>query len=136
MFHSFGGGTGSGYTSLLLEHLADLYLKESKIEFSIYPAPQISTAIVEPYNSLLKAHTTLELADCSFIVDNEAIHELCHTKVNIERPSYIHLNRLISQVTVLYCILKAHISLKYYRFTQKSKKKNRYFCYLVCFFVL
>ena len=42
IFHSFGGGTGSGFTSLLMERLSVDYGKKSKLEFSIYPAPQVS----------------------------------------------------------------------------------------------
>uniref|UniRef100_A0A4W3H8H0 Tubulin alpha chain n=1 Tax=Callorhinchus milii TaxID=7868 RepID=A0A4W3H8H0_CALMI len=61
VFHSFGGGTGSGFTSLLMERLSVDYGKKSKLEFSIYPAPQVSTAVVEPYNSILTTHTTLEV---------------------------------------------------------------------------
>nr|KAF6454180.1 tubulin alpha 8 [Molossus molossus] len=60
IFHSFGGGTGSGFTSLLMERLSLDYGKKSKLEFAIYPAPQVSTAVVEPYNSILTTHTTLE----------------------------------------------------------------------------
>jgi len=41
IFHSFGGGTGSGFTSLLMERLSVDYGKKSKLEFSIYPAPQV-----------------------------------------------------------------------------------------------
>ena len=63
VFHSFGGGTGSGFASLLMERLSVDYGKKSKLGFSIYPAPQVATAVVEPYNSTLCAHTTLE-ADC------------------------------------------------------------------------
>ncbi|KAF6038166.1 hypothetical protein EB796_003529 [Bugula neritina] len=61
IFHSFGGGTGSGFTSLLMERLSVDYGKKSKLEFSVYPAPQISTAVVEPYNSILTTHTTLSI---------------------------------------------------------------------------
>ena len=32
---------------------------------------QVSTAIVEPYNSVLFTHTTLEHCDCAFLVDNQ-----------------------------------------------------------------
>ncbi|KAG0429375.1 hypothetical protein HPB47_023690 [Ixodes persulcatus] len=46
IFHSFGGGTGSGFTSLLMERLSVDYGKKSKLEFSIYPAPQVHTANV------------------------------------------------------------------------------------------
>ena len=73
IFHSFGGGTGSEFTSLLMERLSVDYGKKSKLEFAIYPAPQVSTAVVEPYNSVLTTHTTLEHSDCAFMVYNEAI---------------------------------------------------------------
>ena len=77
IFHSFGGGTGSGFTSLLMERLSVDYGKKAKLEFAIYPAPQVATAVVEPYNSTLCAHTTLEHSDCAFMVDNEAIYDIC-----------------------------------------------------------
>ncbi|CAI2294249.1 unnamed protein product [Caenorhabditis sp. 36 PRJEB53466] len=98
VFHSFGGGTGSGFTSLLMERLSVDYGKKSKLEFSIYPAPQVSTAVVEPYNSILTTHTTLEHSDCAFLVDNEAIYDICRRNLDVERPSYTNLNRIISQV--------------------------------------
>ena len=41
VFHSFGGGTGSGLTSLMMERLSVDYGKKSKLEFAIYPAPQV-----------------------------------------------------------------------------------------------
>ncbi|EIE84977.1 tubulin alpha-1 chain [Rhizopus delemar RA 99-880] len=98
VFHSFGGGTGSGFGALLMERLSADYGKKAKLEFSIYPAPQVSTAVVEPYNSILTTHTTLEHADCSFMVDNEAIYDICRRNLDIERPTYVNLNRLIAQV--------------------------------------
>lgn len=98
IFHSFGGGTGSGFTSLLMERLSLDYGKKSKLEFAIYPAPQVSTAVVEPYNSILTTHCTLEHTDCAFMVDNEAIYDLCQRNLNIERPTYLNLNRMISQI--------------------------------------
>ena len=48
IFHSFGGGNGSGFTSLLMERLSVDYVKKSKLEFCIYPAPQVAAAVVEP----------------------------------------------------------------------------------------
>jgi tubulin alpha len=68
VFHSFGGGTGSGFGALLLERLSTDYGKKSKLEFSVYPAPKMSSSVVEPYNSILTTHTTLEHSDCSFMV--------------------------------------------------------------------
>lgn len=77
IFHSFGGGTGSGFTSLLMERICLDYGKISKLEFAVYPSPQISNAVVEPYNAVLNTHTTLELSDCAFTVDNEALYSVC-----------------------------------------------------------
>jgi tubulin alpha len=133
IFRSFGGGTGSGFTSLLMEQLALAYGKKSKLEFSIYPAPhvrfdtiqnsyfnistiacprksknlctemklnfQISTAVVEPYNSILTTHATLEHSDCAFMVDNEAIYDICRNNLGIERPTYTNLNRMLIRKT-------------------------------------
>ncbi len=42
VFHSFGGGTGSGFASLLMERLSLDYRKKAKLGFSIYPAPQVT----------------------------------------------------------------------------------------------
>ena len=33
------------------------YGKKAKLCFSIYPAPQVATSVVEPYNSVLYTHT-------------------------------------------------------------------------------
>ncbi|XP_015430801.1 PREDICTED: tubulin alpha chain-like [Dufourea novaeangliae] len=98
IFHSFGGGTGSGFSSLLMERLSAEYPKKSKLTFSIYPAPQVSTAVVEPYNAILYTHPTLEHCEVAFIVDNQAIYELCRRNLNIDRPTYTNLNRLIGQI--------------------------------------
>ncbi|XP_044739833.1 tubulin alpha-1 chain-like [Chrysoperla carnea] len=98
LFHCFGGGTGSGFASLLMEKLTQEYEKKSKLEFVVYPSPEISTAIVEPYNAIFTTNSTLGSSDCSFMVDNEAIYEICKKNLDITRPTYTNLNRLIGQV--------------------------------------
>ncbi|KAL5238445.1 hypothetical protein ACI65C_005855 [Semiaphis heraclei] len=98
VFHSMGGGTGSGMTSLVSESLRQDYAKKSNLEVLVYPAPKVSTAVVEPYNALLVSHKTLDTTDCAFIVDNEAIYDISASKLDVERPMYHNLNRIISQV--------------------------------------
>ncbi|KAF3928153.1 hypothetical protein AA313_de0204825 [Arthrobotrys entomopaga] len=98
VFHSFGGGTGSGFGALMLERIATDFAKKSKLEFAVYPAPQVSTAIVEPYNAVLSTHSTIEHSDCSFLVDNEAVYDICKRNLDIPRPDYAHLNKLVAQV--------------------------------------
>ncbi|CAC5411275.1 TUBA [Mytilus coruscus] len=97
MFHSFGDGTGSGFTSLLMERLSIDYGNKYKLQFSIYPAPQISAAVVEPYNAILTTQSSLGHTDCAFMVDNEVIYDICRRKLDILRPTYTNLNRLIAQ---------------------------------------
>ena len=46
VFHSFGGGTGSGFASLLLERLKVEYRKKPILAFSIYPAPQVRIVLL------------------------------------------------------------------------------------------
>jgi len=98
VFHAVGGGTGSGLGSLLLERLSVDYGKKSKLGFTVYPSPQVSTAVVEPYNSVLSTHSLLEHTDVSVILDNEAVYDICRRSLNIERPTYTNLNRIIAQV--------------------------------------
>ncbi|MCO5562644.1 hypothetical protein L7F22_016272 [Adiantum nelumboides] len=57
--HAFGGGTGSSLGYLLLERLFVDYEKKSKLAFTVYPLPQVSTFVVEPYNSVLSTHFLL-----------------------------------------------------------------------------
>jgi len=96
--HSVGGGTGSGLGALLLEKIAVEYRKKSKIGFEIYPSPNISTCIVEPYNALLSTHWLLDHTDVSLLLDNEALYEICQKSLDIERPSYGQLNMVITKV--------------------------------------
>jgi tubulin alpha len=98
VFNAVGGGTGSGLGALLLERFSVEYGKKSKLGFTIYPSPQVSTAVVEPYNSVLSTHSLIEHTDVSVLLDNEAIYDICKKSLNIDRPTYTNLNRLVSQV--------------------------------------
>ena len=57
----------------------------------------LSTPIVYPYNALLSTHWLLDHTDISFVLDNAAISGLCHKKLEIERPSFGAMNRLIAK---------------------------------------
>jgi len=96
--HTVGGGTGSGMGMLILERLAVDYRKKSKIGFEIYPSPNISTCIVEPYNGLLSTHWLLDHTDVSLVLDNEALYDICQKKLDIKKPNYSNLNRIIAKV--------------------------------------
>merc|ERR1712165_422262 len=96
--HAVGGGTGSGLGALILERIAVDYRKKSKIGFEIYPAPNLSTCIVEPYNAMLSTHWLLDHTEVSIVLDNEAIYGIVNKQLDIKRPSYTDLNMIISKV--------------------------------------
>ncbi|KAF7495299.1 Tubulin alpha-3 chain [Sarcoptes scabiei] len=98
MFSSFGGGTGSGLTARLIDELEKYYNKKNRLEFNVFPSSQMSTAIVEPYNALFRAHTSLFYSSPMFLFDNEACFRLCQNELSVDRPHYYHINQLISQV--------------------------------------
>merc|ERR1712151_1131606 len=97
IYHGVGGGTGSGTTALLLERLAQDYPNKPKLSFSVYPAPMVSTAVVEPYNSVLMTHNLVEYTNVTFMFDNEALYDICKRNLDLDRPSYLNLNRLMVQ---------------------------------------
>jgi tubulin alpha len=47
---------------------------------------------------VLSTHSTIENSDCTFLVDNEAIYDICRRSLDIPRPNFEHLNGLIAQV--------------------------------------
>eukprot|EP01023_Acetabularia_acetabulum_P000649 TRINITY_DN10263_c1_g1_i2.p1 TRINITY_DN10263_c1_g1~~TRINITY_DN10263_c1_g1_i2.p1 ORF type:complete len:453 (+),score=87.90 TRINITY_DN10263_c1_g1_i2:86-1444(+) len=98
IFLSVGGGTGSGLGSLLLNQLDQEFGKKPKLCFTVYPSPRIATSVVEPYNAVLSTHALLEHAEVVNVIDNEAVYEMCHASLDVTRPTYRNLNRLICQV--------------------------------------
>merc|ERR1712002_771120 len=71
---------------------------KSKIGFEAYPAPNLSTCIVEPYNAMLSTHWLLDHTEVSLVLDNEAIYAICQKSLDIDRPSYMDLNKIIAKV--------------------------------------
>ena len=53
---------------------------------------------MEPYNALLHSHYAIEHSDVAFIVDNEAIYDICRKSLEVQRPTYTNLNRMIAQI--------------------------------------
>merc|ERR1711928_210272 len=95
--HAVGGGTGSGLGMLILGRLAVDYRKKSKIGFEIYPAPSISTCIVEPYNGLLTTHWLLDHTEVSLVLDNEAMYAICEKQLKLNKITYDHLNKVCAK---------------------------------------
>ena len=55
---------------------------------------------MEPYNSILTTHAAMEHADVTFLVDNDAVFNICKSKLDVDNASYRELNQLIAQVNL------------------------------------
>ena len=96
--HSLGGGTGSGMGTLLISKIREEYPDRMMCTFSVVPSPKVSDTVVEPYNATLSVHQLVENADECFILDNEALYDICFRTLKLTNPTYGDLNHLISAV--------------------------------------
>ena len=97
LFNSVSGGTGSGFGSLLLSKLSNLYPKIPVIGFIIYPSPNLASSVVEPYNCILSTKALVNNLDMALLYNNESLYEIYQNKLDNENPNYSHINKLIAQ---------------------------------------
>jgi len=99
LYHSIGGGTGSGFGTLILLKIRDAYPDKITCSYSIYPSPKVSDTVVEPYNAVLSTHQLLENADETFIIDNEALMNIQHNVLKVTSDAdFTKMNELIAKV--------------------------------------
>lgn len=96
--HALGGGTGSGMGCLLLQQLRDEFGDRMLCTFSVIPSPRVSDVVVEPYNAVLTLKHLVYLADHVYMLDNEALLDLCQRSLKLSTPTYGDMNHLISCV--------------------------------------
>lgn len=73
--HALGGGTGSGYTSLILNHLYDLIPDEPICTYSIFPSRFISECTEENYNTTLACASLNNFTTLNICYDNYVVGE-------------------------------------------------------------
>ena len=71
---------------------------KSKLSFTTWACPQVVTAVVEPYNTALCGRSLLEHTDATTMMDPEALYDNCRRNLDIGRPTYTNLNRLLAQI--------------------------------------
>lgn len=81
LFHSIGGGTGSGFGSYIIEQLADYYPEVFKFTASVFPSHE-DDVITSPYNSVLATNKLIDHADCVFPIDNDSLLNLVNAKAD------------------------------------------------------
>ncbi|KAL3309655.1 Tubulin alpha-3C/D chain [Cichlidogyrus casuarinus] len=98
MYHSLGGGTGGGFGSSLISSLTQDYPKKAKIELGIFPSPRLQSFAVEPYNCLLASSASIDDSEVVFMIDNEAAWDNLRRSLNLKRPTFFNINRVIAQI--------------------------------------
>jgi len=96
--HSLGGGTGSGFGTLLLTKIKEEFPDRMLCTFSVVPSPKVSDTVVEPYNATLSVHQLVENADEVICIDNEALYQICFNTLKLSSPTYADLNHLVTNV--------------------------------------
>ena len=94
--HSLGGGTGAGMGTLLISKIREEYPDRVMTTFSVIPSPKVSDTVVEPYNAVLSFHQLVENSDQAFMMDNEALYDICFRTLKLTTPTYGDLNHLVS----------------------------------------
>ncbi|RUS84160.1 hypothetical protein EGW08_008088 [Elysia chlorotica] len=57
---------------------------------------QVSDTVVEPYNCTLAIHLLVENTDETYIIDNEALYDICFHTLRLSTPTNGDLNHLVS----------------------------------------
>ncbi|XP_014255356.1 tubulin alpha chain-like isoform X2 [Cimex lectularius] len=97
-YRSLGGGTGTGFTSLLTEKLTSTFDKIGIHEYSILPGSHPSSSAVAVYNTVLSIADTLQTPKCAFMFDNNILFKWCKERLNILDPSYSNMNDILARI--------------------------------------
>merc|ERR1711870_46046 len=81
---------------LLISKVREEYPDRIMETFSVIPSPKVSDTVVEPYNAVLSFHQLVENADECFLLDNEALYDICFRTLKLTTPTYGDLNHLVS----------------------------------------
>lgn len=62
--------------------------------------PSLGTCCSHLFEHIIRlcVHSLLEHTDVTIMYDNEALYDICRRNLDIERPTYTNLNRLIAQI--------------------------------------
>lgn len=98
VYHSLGGGTGSGMACKLLEDIRQ-HSKVVLVDFAVHTSPTLSTSTTEPYNNVLYSacEAREKLADVSFVMDNESMYKFIPKEE--ENVTYAKINSLIAYLS-------------------------------------
>eukprot|EP00002_Diphylleia_rotans_P019096 TRINITY_DN3697_c0_g1_i7.p1 TRINITY_DN3697_c0_g1~~TRINITY_DN3697_c0_g1_i7.p1 ORF type:complete len:382 (+),score=58.39 TRINITY_DN3697_c0_g1_i7:62-1207(+) len=85
LMHSLGGGTGSGVGTYILQMMQDHFPSVYRFTTAVFPSAD-DDVITSPYNSILALSKLIEHSDCVLPVENQALLDICTTKMAGTRP--------------------------------------------------
>ncbi len=98
LMHSVAGGTGSGFSSFLLNELRTLFPKKIFTSYSILPSNEEgSDVVVQPYNTVLSLSHLQQYCDSIVIMDNHALRCIAMDSERVKNTSFNIINSLISE---------------------------------------
>jgi tubulin beta len=83
--------------TLLIAKIREEFPDRMMSTYSVFPSPKVSDTVVEPYNATLSVHQLVENSDEVFVIDNEALYDICFRTLKLTTPAYGDLNHLVSQ---------------------------------------
>lgn len=103
VFHSLGGGTGSGLGTKFVATMADALPKKLRLTASVLPSQSSQDVVTSPYNVILSLAQLTEHADLVLPIDNS---KLAHLAIDANKCFRLHnrnrksLNGYIGSTTV------------------------------------
>ena len=111
--YAAGGGTGSSKTSstsIILQedfkgcgfnnYLMDSYRQDydlgKQMDYVIWPSPNISDSVVEPYNAMSVFHNVYQYTDLMVLLDNEQLYKVCQKQLGLDNPRFSDINAIIA----------------------------------------
>jgi tubulin beta len=98
IIHTLGGGTGSGFGSLITETLKKEFPGKGILNFSVLPS-EMNDITLAPYNTVLSINHLSKFSDLTVLFDNTALMRLVKDQLN--KPlikQFSDLNFLIGRV--------------------------------------
>ncbi|EFC37980.1 beta-tubulin [Naegleria gruberi] len=99
MFHSIIGGSGSGLGSLVVSKLREEFPDKMMATATVLPSNKddYGSRSLSHYNAGLSMHYLVENTDFVTCLNNEALGNICNSKLGLENYGYEHMNNLITQ---------------------------------------
>lgn len=117
IIHSIGGGCGGGLGSCIASKIKEEYPETLVESYAVLYSHGTTDRVVEPYSTTLSLNQLSQYADGIYLLDNDALYNICFETFKLSTPSYGDLNHILSQalsgITSLYrSDLASRISMK------------------------